>query len=150
MKIEIIARGHKNITARHKSTIEMTKDRDLGPKGDCIVAVCADKAFGDLSDGQKEELRSSCIRVTFFCNGRIWSVDGQGKKGLKMESKTEMVIRKSDFECGRTLMVGADKASCDIPHELVEFLRDPENEIRITIETIGKPGNSSSRQSSRT
>ncbi len=42
MKYSFICYGHKNITAKHKTTLEFTKERDLSLKGDCIVGVKAD------------------------------------------------------------------------------------------------------------
>ena len=33
--------GHKNILAKHRNTLEFTKDKDLTLNGDCIVGVNA-------------------------------------------------------------------------------------------------------------
>ena len=149
MMVEIRAMGHKNITARHRTTIEITKDPDLGPNGDCIVAVRADKAFSDLDEPFKEALRSSRMRVTFHCNGHVWSVEGHGTKGLGMRDENEMVMRKSGYESDRTLMVNSDKAACDIPKDMVSCLRDPESEVRIFIETLCRQDNSCPHQNNR-
>ena len=42
--------GHENITARHKTTLEFTKDRDLSLKGDCIIGVKADFSLPQLKN----------------------------------------------------------------------------------------------------
>jgi len=150
MRFEIRAKGHKNITSKHRTTLEITKEKELGPKGDCIVAVSADKGFSDLTEEQRGTLRCSAISVTFECGGMSWRVRGKGTKGLAMEAPTEMVIRKSSYECPRTLMVNSDKASCDMPKDMVECLSDPQNDVVIVIETLDPPDNRHSHQSSRT
>ena len=38
----VIARGHPNIRATHKTTLEVTKEKELSPRGDCIIGICAD------------------------------------------------------------------------------------------------------------
>jgi len=150
MRIEIQAKGHRNITSRHRTTLEITKDDELGPKGDCIVAVSADKGFIDLTEDQRNELRNSRILVTFQCNGLSWSVEGVGSKGLEMGNPTEMVIRKSRYECPRTLMIRSDKASIDMPRDMVSCLKEPSNNIKVIIETLGPPDSRRSRQSNHT
>ncbi|MHA1410910.1 MAG: DUF371 domain-containing protein, partial [Candidatus Odinarchaeia archaeon] len=47
---EFKARGHENITATHPTTLEITKDMKLTPRGDCIIAVGSEKALFDFSD----------------------------------------------------------------------------------------------------
>lgn len=41
---EVTAHGHRNIFATNKKTFEMTKEPHLTERGDCIVAVAADKS----------------------------------------------------------------------------------------------------------
>ena len=45
----ITARGHPQIRARHSTTLMITKEKEVGPRGDCVVAVAADKGAADLS-----------------------------------------------------------------------------------------------------
>ncbi|MHC1609268.1 MAG: DUF371 domain-containing protein [Candidatus Methanofastidiosia archaeon] len=141
MELTITARGHDNIRAAHKTTIEITKDPDVTLNGDCIVAVGADIGFCDMPDAFKKMMRESKVRATFSCAGREWSVDGEGTKKLAMLHKQEMVIRKSSFECARTLMINADKASCDMPDDIVSGMQDPKNVIKITLSIIGPRSN---------
>jgi uncharacterized protein len=44
-----------------------------------------------------------------------------------------MVVRKSGFISGRTLMIGADKAAADLDRRFVEKLKNSEN-ITIIVE----------------
>jgi hypothetical protein len=49
-----------------------------------------------------------------------------------------MVARKSNYTCGRTLMIASDKTAIDIPNNLVKELQNSETEItiQITYETV--------------
>ena len=42
MQYKFKAYGHPNITAKHKTTLEFTKDKELSLRGDCIVGVKSD------------------------------------------------------------------------------------------------------------
>jgi hypothetical protein len=46
---------------------------------------------------------------------------------------TDVVVRKSDYFCSRTLAVRADKAASDLSRELVEKLKNPKQETKITL-----------------
>ncbi|MBM4400405.1 MAG: DUF371 domain-containing protein, partial [Crenarchaeota archaeon] len=52
---------------------------------------------------------------------------------LTLSHPTDMVIRKSDYVCNRTLAVHADKAAQDLSRELVEKLRNPQQKVKITL-----------------
>lgn len=149
MEILIAARGHKNVLAFHRTTIEITKDTHLTPAGDCIVAVGSDKGFTDFSSEEKARLQSSDITVTFSCEGDEWSVSGRGDPSLAMTHPTEMVMRKSLFCCPRTLLIGADKAACDMPREMVEKLQDPSAEVSISIRVTSPHGSTHAHQNNR-
>ena len=40
--------GHENITCRHKTTLEFTKDSELSLKGDCIAGIKADFSIKEI------------------------------------------------------------------------------------------------------
>lgn len=48
--IVIKARGHPNIKATHRTTIEVTKDNYLTGRGDCILGIDADKSLKDMKE----------------------------------------------------------------------------------------------------
>ena len=95
----IVGYGHKNIQATHKTTLEFTKDMHLSKKGDCIVAVAADKALTDLSAEFKENLRKPHAKLTILieADGIIDQVNAHGSRRLILTHPTDMVIRKSDY-----------------------------------------------------
>ena len=129
------ARGHPNIRSTHKTTLMTTKERRLTPGGDCVVAVEAEKGLWDMSDEIKEASRSSDAVITFtlVVNEMEFTALGRGHPGLTYSDPVDIVVRKSGYVCGRTLMVHADKAACDIPQDLVRLLADENNEITVTI-----------------
>ena len=125
MKAEVIhARGHGNVTAKHKTTIEFTKEHELTLRGDCIVAVGADKGCLELGGELKDALRkAAAIEITIECGGVKEKVVAHGHPHLTLAHPTDMVLRKSDFICERTLAVKADKAACDLSGRLVTELK---------------------------
>lgn len=137
MEIEeiIFAYGHRNIQATHKSTLEITKEAELSKKGDCIIAVSADKALADLSLEFKENLRRENAKLTVLieAGGIADTVQAFGSSKLILAHLTDMVIRRSSYICSRTLAIKADKAACDLSRTLVEKLKNPREKARITL-----------------
>lgn len=131
----IYAYGHENILATHKTTLEITKETTLSKKGDCIIAVSADKALADLSRDFKANLRSADARIAILIETEenAETVNAFGDPTLILSHPTDMIVRKSNYICDRTLAVKADKAACDLPRKLVEKLRNPKQKVRITL-----------------
>jgi len=132
----VIGYGHRNIQATHKTTLEFTKDLNLSRKGDCIVVVFANKALGDLADEFKDKLRKpqAKLTITIEADGIIEHVNARGSPQLILTHPTDMVVRKSDYVCSRTLAVHADKAAEDLSRNLVEKLKNPKKRVKITLE----------------
>ena len=132
---ELIAWGHPNIKASHKSTFEITKDPYVTPRGDCIIAVRANKAVRDLSEDFKTMARRRAAKITLIIEVDDFKeiVKGYGHPDLKFLDERSMVIRKSDYICPRTLMIRADKAAIDLNRRLIALLRNPNTMIKIRI-----------------
>jgi len=131
----IRAKGHHNIKATHKTTLQITKDEQISKRADCIIAVSADKSFSDLASEVKTALRANAakVRLTIWAGDASEVITGFGSADLTHSDANDMVVRKSTFTSGRTLMIGADKAAADLDRKFVEKLKKPEN-IIITIE----------------
>ena len=127
--------GHENIRATHRTTLEFTKEKHLSKKGDCIIAVAADKALADLSCEFKANLRKPNAKLTILieAGGIAEQVHACGSQQLFLSHPTDAVIRKSDYVCGRTLAVRADKAANNLSRELVEKLKNPKQKVKITL-----------------
>jgi hypothetical protein len=152
------AYGHENITAKHRTTLEFTKDKELSRRGTCIAGVRADFSISQLKKFIKS-LKNNKIRIiieidikrTVKCplikNQLLLKNKKTHTKRLKevihaeinpeFNSENEMVVRKSDFKDGRTFALRADKASLDLSRELVAHLGNAEQEIRVAIEGLG-------------
>jgi hypothetical protein len=135
LKATIFGYGHENIIATHKTTLEFTKEQHLSRNGDCIVAVGTDKTLADLSCEFKEHLRKSNAELTVVieAGGITGQVKAHGSPQLILTHPTDVVIRKSDYVSDRTLAIRADKAAQDLPRELVEKLRNPQQRVKITL-----------------
>ena len=105
------ARGHENILATHRTTLEFTRDSHLTKRGDCIVAVAA-----DFSLEQIKKLHGR-VKITIRCSGREESLTAEANPGFS--NSQEMVIRKSGFASARTFAINADKSAKDLGIKLV-------------------------------
>ena len=131
----IHAKGHRNILATHKTTFQITKEDHISKRADCIVAVSADKSLRDLARDIKTALSTNAarIRLTIQAGNMSEVITGFGSAALSLSDTDDMVVRKSGFVSGRTLMIGADKAAGDLDHAFVDKLKTSED-ITITIE----------------
>jgi len=134
----ILARGHENITATHETTFEITKEESLTKRGDCIIAVSANKAMPDFKLEFKEALKNENAKLIIEIKaGEIREiVRAYGSSQLQLTHPTDMVIRKSSYICNRTLAIKADKAAADLSRSLVEKLRKPEQNVEIKLIAI--------------
>jgi hypothetical protein len=135
---EISFRGHHNVLSLHPRTIEITKADHLTPRGDCIVGVSASKACSDIDDAIKRRLRSddAVLRIELLVGDESFVIHGSGDSRLSLLDRHDIVIRKTRFVCPRTLSVGCDGASSDIPRNMVRELQDDKARgiFRITVE----------------
>jgi len=130
--------GHQNIRSLHAKTIEITKDEHLTPRGDCIIGVKADKACADLDQLLKHRLtsNSSVVKIEIIIGDESFLISGRGDERLSMLNAHDIVVRKTNFVCPRTMSVLCNKASSDMPRKLVKMLQDQETKgiFRITLE----------------
>lgn len=128
MQFEIHFTGHKNIRSLHSKTIEITKDSTLTPAGDCIIGVNATHGCKDIPEEIKKRLTDPDSLVTFSIkvNDQNFCINGNGHKDLILSHPEDIVIRKSNFVCPRTMAINCDKASDSIPREMVKLLQDPQ------------------------
>ena len=129
MKFTLKTHGHSNVTSKHKTTFEVTTDPEISLKADCIVGVASEKSMKDFSESFKEALRSEGAEVkvilkTMNANDEI---NGHGHPDLPLDHPTDIVCRKSDYICGRTLMIKADKAASDLNSDLINDLKNGED-----------------------
>ncbi len=135
---EVIFYGHPNILSLHPRALEITKNTELTLRGDCIIGVGANKACKDLDPALKRLLKNdnSVVRLSIIAGNRSYTVNGFGSSRLLLLNSQDIVIRKTNFACSRTLCLNTDKASLDIPREIVQLLQNPKTRgiLNINIE----------------
>lgn len=133
--VAIFAHGHENIQATHETTFEITKEPTLTKRGDCIIAVEATNGAADLPLEFKEAARKKSAQITITIEaGELKEiVRAKGSPRLLFTHPTDLVVRKTDYVCGRTLAIKADKAASDLSRKLVEKIQDSSQRIRITL-----------------
>ncbi|MFN7105872.1 MAG: DUF371 domain-containing protein [Pyrobaculum sp.] len=126
------ARGHPNITAKNRQTLEIAKDPYVTKRGDCIVACCAEKAAGELGG----ELLSALARpgkvALIIDTGNLWDYV-EGLTPLATPTSTwRIVARRSTYVDNSTVAIAIDKAAAGLKRELVKMLKEGAP-VRITI-----------------
>ena len=132
---KIIARGHENIIATHKTTFEITCEQEISTRADCIIAVNANIAAMDLKEELKRQAKKTdaIIEVFIEVDGLVEQITGKGSPKLILSHPTDLVGRKSSFISDRTFLINSDKAAIDLDRLLVEKLKNPDVEIIITL-----------------
>ncbi|MFH0897695.1 MAG: DUF371 domain-containing protein [Candidatus Bathyarchaeota archaeon] len=128
---EIEAWGHPNVTARNRTTFEVTKEDQLTRRGDCIIAINASKGARDLNEELKKLVKREDAEITVIIEVGPYRemVKGKGNTGLTLNHATDLVIRKSNYICDRTLMVGADNVAIDFSRDMVKKLQKQSQKV---------------------
>lgn len=128
MNFKIKAKGHENVLSLHKSTFEITKDKDLSLAGDCIIGLDIDKSMEDFPEEFKEKLANDDTKVIVELKTPNASdtIEGYGHHDLNLSHPTDIVCRKSTFVCSRTLMIKSNKAAIDLNRDLIKDLANGE------------------------
>ena len=126
MIFKLKTKGHKNVTSLHKSTFEITKDAEIGPAADCIMGVAMDYSMLDFPEEFKAKIADSGTEITVILGTEHGhdEIIGWGHEDLTLTHPTDIVIRKSDYTCPRTLMIKANKAARDLEGKLIDDLKD--------------------------
>ncbi len=119
--------GHRNILGTHYNTLELTTDREISKRADCIIGVSASKACAGLTPRLKDLIRKeNKIRFSLRVGESIFSFEGIGKRDLSLFDEREIVLRRSEFVSSRTGSVRCTAAARDLPREMIRTLQDPE------------------------
>jgi hypothetical protein len=78
----------------------------------------------------------SHVTIEIVVGNDVYRITGSGDERLTLKNPHDIVIRKTNFVCPRTLSVRCDRASSDIPRRMVQALKDPATKglFRITVE----------------
>jgi len=135
--IEIInAKGHPNIRATHKTTMEITRDPELTPRGDCIIGVKADKAAKDLSPQTLNLIKTPAPILIIIYLPQHDTYDhfyAHGNPNLNPTHPASIVIRKSTYIDPRTIATQSQKAANDLQQHIKNHLKNPDTHIQLII-----------------
>ena len=131
MKYSFICCGHENITCRHKTTLEFTKDSELSLNGDCIVGVEADFSIKEIKRFIESLGNNKKIIITIAENKIIEKINAEINSDFN--SGIEMVIRKSGFIDERTFAIKANKSACDLSRELIKNIGSNKQKIIVSL-----------------
>jgi hypothetical protein len=133
-------RGHRNVTALHKTTFEITTEDELSVRGDCIIGIAAERGPDGLSADFRELLsHDGAHLVTLLrCEGLEVRVQSRGSGSMALDHPSDFVWRTSGFVCGRTIGIRSDAAARDLPRELIALLRKGKD---LTVEMTVSCGN---------
>ncbi len=134
MEYTFHAKGHKNVTSAHRSTFEVTMDKEIGIRADCIIGVSSKVKLEDFPLKLRESIKNenTLIKVLLETENAKDEIKGYGHPELTLDHPTDMVCRKSDFKCSRTLMIKSDKAAVDLKRELIDDLKEG-MDLKVTI-----------------
>jgi hypothetical protein len=119
--------GHKNVLAKHKTTIEFTHEEHMTLRGDCILGVKADYSLGDI---KKQGFQG---RICIMLNVGELTDAIEATYNPSFNNPEEMVIRTSKYVDQRTFATNATKAGKDINRDIIKKLQDPATQITITV-----------------
>ncbi|MGY5871942.1 MAG: DUF371 domain-containing protein [Candidatus Thorarchaeota archaeon] len=132
------AYGHENVLGEHKTTVEITTEDYLTKQGTCIVGVQATQKLSELSSEIREMVTRETTKIVLVMEvaGIVEQVTGTGGNDLTYADSTSMVARTSSFQCGRTLMINADKAASNLSREFVSLLTKEKMELNCELQFI--------------
>ena len=124
---EIHFQGHQSILSLHPTTLEITKEGRLTKSGTCIIGVWSDKGCADLSKRLKKEISrdGSRLIIDLEVGENEFIIAARGGAQLPLNHPQDIVIRKSNFHCPRTVALESSAAAIDIPRRIVEELKNP-------------------------
>jgi hypothetical protein len=138
VKLIIPFTGHGQILSLHEKTLEITKDDELTPQGDCIIGVNSNISCIDLPEKMKIRIQNPTSKIKFTLKvGRFtFKIHGYGSEKLTLKHVNDIVLRKSAFTCSRTIAINCDKASSDLPRDMIHLLQNPKTKGTMTIEVL--------------
>jgi len=80
-----------------------------------------------------QKTRAKHILSSFIIGNYSFNFTGKGNPSLRLTHTNDIVIRKSNFTCSRTLAVSSDKASDDVPRKMIDLLKNPKTKAKLLI-----------------
>ena len=135
LTFKFTAKGHENIQASHKSTIEVTTDSHLTLRGDCIIGVTSSHSAQDLATFLEPALSLPRCRIRTILKVGAFTdtVIGWASSDLLLSDLSSLVWRTSTFVDERTIAIRCDKAAMDLDRQLVTALQNPQSVLKVQL-----------------
>ncbi|MCY0860449.1 MAG: DUF371 domain-containing protein [Sulfolobaceae archaeon] len=136
IKVDVIrAKGHQNVRALHKTTLEVTREDFLTPRGDCIIGVSSDKGAKDLDEGLKELIKkdNTYVYLLIVVDNLYQLIKARGSSKLTLTNDTKIILRKSDYISDATIGIRANASAKDIDRNIIKLLKDPNKDLYVFI-----------------
>ena len=140
MKIldEIQAFGHSNVLASHRTTLELTTEKFLTKRGNCILGINSTKSVSNFSLPLKKAIQAGKkIKVEIQAGPYRDFFIGIGNSKLTLTNGVSMVFRISDYISDRTALIKCSKGSILLNRNLISYLQDPTHSVTIKFYLIG-------------
>ena len=81
--IEVLTfNGHENVIGSHPNTLELTRDKEISKRADCIIGVNSDKACAQLNTALKKHVQNGgFLQFELKVNKETFNFFGRGSKG---------------------------------------------------------------------
>ncbi len=124
--VTIRCRGHPNVTGRHPTTFEISRDNHLSSQGDCIIGISAETGASGLPPAFRERLaRDDAVLLTrLSCGEHVVTVTSQGSSAMTLDHPADLVWRRSSYVCGRTVGIRSDMTARDLPRGFIACLQE--------------------------
>ncbi len=118
---KVIARGHGLVRARHRNTIEITKDNYITERGTCIIACSSNKALKDLDEELKKLLKNdkTVVVIKISCEEDEEIILCRGARELSLKDDRRIIIRKSRYIDNATLCIESNKGAADLNRRMI-------------------------------
>ncbi len=115
----IVGRGHANIRASNRRTLEFTSDPYVSPRGDCILLCCI-----EVEDrGLMERLGDRGVLQVHITVGNLRDSFTALTPMRRPRNAARIVFRRSSHVDEHTFGILATKAARDIDRDVVDLLR---------------------------
>lgn len=132
---EIIANGHAAIQATDDNGFIITKQNSPEKYPKAIVAVSANKSCRDFDKKFRNSIKAAKkIEIVIEAGGIEDRITAFCSPAMTLTSAEEIAIRKDDRIDGKTVGILASKSASELSQDLIEQLRKPESEVKITLE----------------
>jgi uncharacterized protein len=116
--------GHHLVLATHPTTFEVTAEDHLTRRGDCIIGIRADRGAAGLSREFRRVIADdrAILTTRLTAGGHATEVHGRGSSKMTLTHPTDLVWRRSNYICPRTVAIHCDRTAASLPRDLVAAL----------------------------